>query len=249
MEEELNLNPDTVSLLTETIEASLKRPKYSKDGKPSNNKQNASNTKSKPVVYRKTTREASVSKLRPGTSTASHQIKSRSAGKLNTNPKTQNKKRSSDGQLKQQTGSDQTFDTQGVTKKREDHTDLQQERSTLQQAILALGGSKNDLDLIQGEASESEVDGDASVSKSTGSKELKNELLRYVQELGIMEVPREIQEVSESEEHEVSSNPRNTKSKASETILTDLSLLQKPRNGRTKPVYVCSFIFSPMPAW
>ncbi|KAL8882015.1 MAG: hypothetical protein Q9198_000900 [Flavoplaca austrocitrina] len=233
MEEELNLNPDTVSLLTKTIEASLKRPKFSKNGKPLNNKHNGSNTKCKPVVDRKTNREASVSKLRPGTGTASQQINSRSAGKLSTNPKAQNRKRSSDGQLKQQSG--QTFDTQGVTKTREDHTDLLQERSALQQAILALGGSKNDLDLIQGEASESEVDGDASVSKSTGSKELKNELLRYVQELGIMEVPREIQEVSESQEHEISSNPRNTKSKASETILTNLSLLQKPRNGRTKP--------------
>lgn len=247
MEGESNLNPDTSSLVTKTFEASLKRPKYSKKGKPPNNKQNAANTKSKPVVDRKTNREASMSKLRPGNSTASHQIESRSAGKLNTNPKTRNKKRSSDGQLKEQSG--QTFNTKGVTNTREDHTDLQQERSTLQQAILALGGSKNDLDLIQGEASETEVDGDASVSKTTGSKELKNELLRYVQELGIMEVPQEIQEVSKSEEHEISSNPRNTKNKASETIPTDLSLLQKPRNGRTKPVYVCSFILNPMPAW
>ena len=245
MEQDSNLNPDPVSLFTNRTGASLEEPKSSKNSKLPNNKRNAWNTKSKPVVNSKTNRGASVLECRLGINKAAHQTKSRLVGKSNRNPETRSKKRSSDGQLKEP--SSHTIHTNDVTKTREDCTNLHHKDSTLQQDILALGGSKDDLDLIEGEASESEVDGEAFVPKITASKELRNELLRYVQELGIKEVPREAQEDSGSEEHETKSLPRNAKSTASETMSTDLSLLQTPRNGTTKPVCVCIFVLNLVP--
>ncbi|KAL8670042.1 MAG: hypothetical protein Q9168_005403 [Polycauliona sp. 1 TL-2023] len=249
MDRELRFNPDTVSSLAERIEASLKKAKNGKSEKlRSNNKQKANSTENKPGIDSKVKGKGPIAKDRPETGVTPQKVKEKDAGriktdlekvkigseKLKTGSETRGKKRSSDGRLKQ--SSNGGTHTNGVATVGDSHTDVPGEPSNLEQDILALGGSKDDLDLIEGDASDSEIDGDAFPSKPTAYKGLQKDLLRFVQELGIKEVPREADEVSESEARENDSDLRTAENKASETAM-DTSSLPKPRQVKAMPVY------------
>ncbi|KAL8997527.1 MAG: hypothetical protein Q9169_003222 [Polycauliona sp. 2 TL-2023] len=236
MERELSLNPDAVSSLATRIEASLKKAKDGKSDKLRSNKQKVSRTESKPKNNGKVTAKASVPKHRPKSSAKPERTKENTAGKVKTDLEARGKKRSSDGKLKQLSNGESH--TNGVATAREGDADPHGERSNLEQEILALGGSKDDLDLIEGDASESEIDGDAITSKAPVSKGLNKELLRFVKELGIKEMPQDVEELSESEDYENDSALQNTKSNASETARIETSSLQKPGQGKAKSVYV-----------
>lgn len=238
MEQGLSLNPDMMSSLANKIEASLKQAKNGRNGKFSKkNKPESSSTERKPVMDSEINGKASVPKYRLETSATTHGAKGRAARTLNSGSENRGKKRSSDGQLKEP--NNREFRTNGAATTRESHANLSGERSALEQDVLALGGSKDDLDLVKGDASESEIDGDASTSKAPASKGLKKELLRFVQELGIKEVPLEAQEDSGLDEQEHGSALRNTKSKAPETTRVEMSALQRSKPGKAMPLFVC----------
>ncbi|KAI4261793.1 MAG: hypothetical protein L6R42_003017 [Xanthoria sp. 1 TBL-2021] len=235
MEQELSLNPDTVSSLANQIEASLKKVKNGRNGKLSKNKQNSSSTERKPVIDGEIDGKASVPKNGPETGAPTHGAKGRAGGTPNTGSETRCKKRSSDGQLKEP--SNREVRPNGAATTRESHANRSGKRSTLEQDVLALGGSKDDVDLIEGYASVSEIDGDASTSKAPTSKGLKKELVRFVQELGIKEAHQEAQEDSELDEHENESALRNTKSKPPETTRAEMSALRKSKSGKAMPLF------------
>lgn len=237
MEQELSLNPDTVSLLANKIKAGLNKAKDVRNGKLPENKQKATSTERKHVIDSESNGKASGPRHPPKTNNTLRGAKGRVARIPNTGSETRGKKRSRDGQLKEPTHGE--IRTTGVATTRKSVANLTGERSDLEQDILALGGSKDDLDLIEGDASESEIDGDASTSKAPTSKGLKKELLRFVQELGIKEVPQEAKEGSELDEHETDSALRSEKSKAPKTARVEMSALPRSKPGEGMPIFVC----------
>lgn len=71
-------------------------------------------------------------------------------------------------------------------------------RAQIEEEILALGGSKEDLDLVADVASESELEGDKPFKAPRNN--LKKELKKFVQDIGIQTVHYESSESKEEEE-------------------------------------------------
>ncbi|KAL8936601.1 MAG: hypothetical protein Q9216_004844 [Gyalolechia sp. 2 TL-2023] len=196
----LDLKPDAVSSLTKIIEANLSktqngkpppRKKTTLDGKDHDRPRNQIERKSFKPKHRQ--EEISSSKKRTGTADPDF------------NPR--GKKRLRDGQVKDSADTNQLKSASKVKGRRnKDFVD----HSRLEQEILALGGTKDDLKLIEDGLSDSEFEGGTSNSETPAARGLKKELLRLVQELGIEKVSREVDEASESDQDRSDTDIKNT---------------------------------------
>lgn len=111
-------------------------------------------------------------------------------------PKEQHgKKRLRDGQVKEP----RSVETKGNASKARSKEDRNRasSRAQIEEEILALGGSKEDLDLVADLASESELEGDEP-SKAPRNN-LKKELMKFVQDIGIQTAHYELSELEDGE--------------------------------------------------
>ena len=233
MEQEFALKPDAVSSLANRIEANLKK---SKNGKPTKIGQTTPSTKGKPVIKEKPNRGASVPKCRSEPSATLRGNGDKAVGKPKSNPDVRGKKRQRDGQLKEPSNGNLHISSKTTTKGSHDKAD----KASLEQELLAVGGSKDDLDLIEGYASDSEIEGDASTLRNPTSKGLEKELQRFVQELGIKDVPQEVQDDSNLEVDEDESAVPNIGDKAPETSIKATLAPQRTKHGKAFPSFVCT---------
>lgn len=106
------------------------------------------------------------------------------------------KKRLRDGQVKEP----RSVETKGNASKAKSKEDRNgaPSRAQIEEEILALGGSKEDLDLVADVASESELEGDKP-SKAPRNN-LKKELMNFVQDIGIQTAHYESSESEDEEE-------------------------------------------------
>lgn len=106
------------------------------------------------------------------------------------------KKRLRDGQVKEP----RSVDTKGNGSKASSKEDRNAapSRAQIEEEILALGGSKEDLDLVADVASESELEGDK--PSKAPRNDLKKELMKFVQDIGIQTVNYESSESEEGKE-------------------------------------------------
>ncbi|KAL8766349.1 MAG: hypothetical protein Q9209_006876 [Squamulea sp. 1 TL-2023] len=232
MEHDFPLKPETVSSLASKIEANFKNHKYERVPQK---KQEASSTKRKTASESGMNGRIPVPKTGPKTNGTPRKAGSSEVRKPNLGPEARGKKRLRDGQLKDP--SDRELRTNGTFTTQENGQNTIGAQAILEQEILALGGSKEDLELIKGDASDSEIEANASTSKDPASKALKKELLRFVQDLGITEALQEDQADSESGEGEVQSTVQDTKSKVAGASNKETPVLQKSRNGKAMPNY------------
>lgn len=70
-----------------------------------------------------------------------------------------------------------------------------------------------------------------------------------MQELGITEVPQEVQEDSDSGRGEIQSNVQDMMSKVPEASNKEKPILPKPKNGKAMPSYVCILACELSPGW
>ncbi|KAL8729892.1 MAG: hypothetical protein Q9166_004449 [cf. Caloplaca sp. 2 TL-2023] len=226
MEQELDLKPEAVSSLAEKIGANLKK---TNNGKWPNKKQRTSGPTN--TTGSKKDRKANGSKPdgRPETDITPHENGGIEKRSISLDLQSQGKKRTRDGQLK--ASSNGKVHVSGTTTGHETHKFTPEEPSNLKQEILALGGTKDDLKLIEVDASDSEIEGDASASKEPASNGLKKELSRLVQELGIEKVPPKV----DDESGEDGSAAQDIRSKPSETMRRKMAISQTPKSGKPRP--------------
>ncbi|KAL8820093.1 MAG: hypothetical protein Q9223_001616 [Gallowayella weberi] len=220
MEQELDLKPQTLSLLTSRIEGDLKN-KTSR--KFSQNKPNVSSKNRKTGIEKREKVKISRPNRQSNTVATPDGAERNVDLKATPGPRLQGKKRLRDGQLKET--SNGKLRTNPTIKTAPSHKDITLELSTLEQEILALGGSKDDLELVENQASESELEGDTSASRPG----LEKELLRFVRELGVDKVPQEAEEESESGQDE---DGKNTRSKAPEITPSERVAPQTSKSGK-----------------
>ena len=108
------------------------------------------------------------------------------------------KKRLRDGHVKESRSADTKGNGGKVTFKGDGNG--APSRAQIEEEILALGGSKDDLDLVADVASESELEGDK--PSKVPRNDLKKELMRFVQDIGIQTVNYETSESEDAEEEE-----------------------------------------------
>ncbi|KAL8839418.1 MAG: hypothetical protein Q9170_001758 [Blastenia crenularia] len=188
----VDLKPDTISLLTSRIEANLKN---SHNGKSLPKTKKTLGTGNKDQIQKKAAKLPKLSKqihLQEPAST-----NQQGDGDRDTSSKPRGKKRLGDGKVKNITPPNSNSNGVGEVEQSSNQTSVGQRR--LEQEIMALGGSKDDLKLIEDGESESEIEGGASVGKPA-AKGLKKELLNLVQELGIEKVSQEVDEESASDD-------------------------------------------------
>ncbi|KAI4126062.1 MAG: hypothetical protein LQ338_003950 [Usnochroma carphineum] len=225
-EDDLVFKPDAISSLTKKIEANLKS---TQNGKLLQRKGN----KPKEVGKKQAQKEGGKRSTpidREGPKPA-HNAQNGITGQSST---AQGKKRSRDGLLKDSKRA--TSQPNGVQKSTKTHNLDPEQRSKLEEEVLALGGTKDDLKLIEDDLSESEFEGDAP-SKQPALKGLKKELLHLVQELGIEKVPQEADEDSESGQDEGNAAALGRKNTVSETPGGDASMPQTIKSRKGFPQY------------
>lgn len=106
------------------------------------------------------------------------------------------KKRLRDGQVKEARSVESKGDASKARSKKD--TNGAPSRAQIEEEILALGGSKEDLDLVADVASELELEG-TKPSKAPRN-DLKKELMKFVQDIGIQTVNYESSESEDEEE-------------------------------------------------
>lgn len=106
------------------------------------------------------------------------------------------KKRLRDGQVKEQRSTETIGNGNRATSK-EDRNGAPS-RAQIEEEILALGGSKEDLDLVADIASESELEGDK--PSKAPRNDLRKKLMRFVEDIGIQTVNYETSESEDGEE-------------------------------------------------
>lgn len=222
----LDLKPDTISLLTKKIEANLKNG-------------HGKNAREKAQLSGKNGRKESSQKGTAQSNLVSKKNKSqgKSAEADPQNPILRGKKRLRDGRLKVSSHLKPGFDgADKGTKKSLGGTDSSLD---LEKEILALGGSKDDLKLIEDATSGSEIDGDAPGSKKPALNGLEKELRRYVKELGIDEVSQELDEdpTLELEEEEPAVENKADKETAS---------TRSAKAGMIPSQLVCAIMLAPL---
>lgn len=184
--QELDLELDIISSLTKKIEANLKS---GPNGKLPEKNKSIANSRGNDTVPKKLKKDSKPSLERD---TAVSPLKDGESVTPILNARS--KKRLSDGQLKN-IAHENTY-VNGTKKITKSHRKQSAEHPRLESEILELGGSKDDLALIKDVVSESEFEADANGFKNPESKDLKKELMRVVQELGIDKVTPESDEAS-----------------------------------------------------
>ncbi|KAL8951831.1 MAG: hypothetical protein Q9222_002220 [Ikaeria aurantiellina] len=117
--------------------------------------------------------------------------------------------------------------------------------STLEQDVLALGGTKDDVRLVQNEPSDSEMEGGSTTTKQPPPKELKKDLRRFIQELGIDKVaPPTNEEPDGDSEKDVPITPVADEN-SSESLKKSMDKSQKLARGNTDSRYQVE----PHPDW
>ncbi|KAL9000060.1 MAG: hypothetical protein Q9188_005753, partial [Gyalolechia gomerana] len=221
----LELKPDTVSLLTKTIEANLKN---TQNGKLPPRKKNTITGNHYDRPQKKT--EGKTYKPKP------HQkdVPSSKKPTVTADPdsKPRGKKRLRDGQVK--SSANAISQPNNALKSRNEGS---VDHARLEQEILALGGSKDDLKLIQDGASESEFEGGTSSSEKPAAKGLKKELLRLVQELGIEKVSQGVDKSFESDQDGINSDIQNTAMIGVQPARKEKSNSQPKQSGKSESQY------------
>lgn len=229
----LEFKPDTVSLLTKTIEANLKN---TQNGKLPQRKKNTitgndydrPQKKTEGKTYRPKPHQKDVPSNKKPTVTADPDSKPRG------------KKRLRDGQAKSST--DAISRPNNALKLKLSPNEGSVDHARLEQEILALGGSKDDLKLIQDGASESEFEGGTSSSEKPAAKGLKKELLRLVQELGIEKVSQGVDETFESDQDGINSDIQNTAMTGVQPERKEKSNSQPKQSGKSESQYVSQLV-------
>ena len=176
-EEDFNLRPDALSALTKNIEANLKNAKSKVP--PQNRLKNG-------VLISGNAKYLSNGKISQKYSSSKVPL--------------QGKKRVQGGQLKEPGHPVRKPGNHTPNKRTE--VRLLSERSQLEEEILALGGTENDLKLVADLASDSEIEGDLLESKSSAPDGLRKDLSGLIQELGIKRLAPNDSDIETSREEQ-----------------------------------------------
>ncbi|KAI4290289.1 MAG: hypothetical protein L6R35_000424 [Caloplaca aegaea] len=214
--EDLTLNPDTISSLTKNIEVNLKNTQTGwlpKSQRAQRNARGQNGSRNNPVQNSELLDEQA---FEPAQKKEIKEPESKSQGK----------KRLHNGQPKD--ASHIVPRVYGVQRSQGSLKGKSDEHTRLEQEILALGGSKEDLKLIEQATSESELEDGTSRDEKSNSKGLKKELLQLVQELGIQQASREVDESLESGQDDGGNGDTNRAKggKMSDAIRKDTDVVQ-----------------------
>ncbi|KAL8705287.1 MAG: hypothetical protein Q9201_001574 [Fulgogasparrea decipioides] len=213
-DQNLDLDWEAISSLTKKIEANLKNGQHTKVAL----KNQVRSSKGNKIGAQKS---ASSTDDQPLGMTTLHTIKGNGTQRADA----RGKKRLRDGQVKDLNHEKhQVNGTEKTQKNRGKHT---VEQSSLENEVLALGGSKDDLKLIGGVESESEFESVAPRTKNRDPKGLKKELLRFVEDLGIEKVSPASDEDSISEPNDDGLVEQHTPSKFPEAMIEKNSVGSK----------------------
>lgn len=175
-----NFDIDAVRTLTEKIQGGLKTQSTGSVLGKSSAKLKSSNGSTKSKSGGKKSRAPLSNPSSNGKTTAV-----KKAEHTVTSKQTQGKKRSRDGNFKDDTYSNNNADVNSIKLGRRAPKSTANENSKIEDEIRALGGTEEDLDLIQNALSESEMEGeDPQESKPLGSS-LNKETLQLVRQLGV----------------------------------------------------------------
>lgn len=230
--QDLYLNPDTLSLITKKIEANL-RDSQTEQAPPRT--KDTSEIRKQNQVQKKIVTSSKPNRQQDPVS--AHKKENKTAV---SDSKPQGQKRLRDGQLKDSVFvRSQPNGAQNRQKSRHVHS---LERSRLEQEILALGGSKDDLKLIEEEESRSEFEGGASGSEKPATGGLKKELLQLVRELGIEKVSKEVDEGSESDQNKTEPDTHNVDVVSTKSLGKDGSNSQPKQPGKKESQFVRTLV-------
>ncbi|KAL8686978.1 MAG: hypothetical protein Q9218_006726, partial [Villophora microphyllina] len=188
----LELKPDTISLLTKKIEANLKN---GQNGQTLRKKQNPVKTGGKNTAQKKS-------------ADSNHRLDNKTSQtkslEIAAHDPPRGKKRLRDGQLKASSNGKPPI--KGAEKAAKKSYTGTQANLDLEREIIELGGSKDDLKLIEDAESGSEIAGNTPSSEKPALNGLEKDLLRYVKELGIDQVSQVSEEdpISEQDDDDAS---------------------------------------------
>ncbi|KAL9595138.1 MAG: hypothetical protein Q9219_006626 [cf. Caloplaca sp. 3 TL-2023] len=221
----LDLKPDAISSLTKKIETNLKK---SQPGKLPPKAKRISEAGKRGRVPEKTGKSSEPNGQQHPVPTFKQDAKTPAPG-----PKPQGKKRSRDGKVKDQTQSKSELNDAPPKSKTEKQDGL--DRARLEQEILALGGNKDDLKLIEGADSGSEYEGGIAGPEKPARKGLKKELLQLVQELGIENAAKTLNECSGSDSDKDSSDVHGSGVGVVKTLAKEATIFK--RAGKMTPQF------------
>lgn len=237
--EDLIMNPNAVSSLTKKIEVNLKntqseRLPQGQKGQGSARGQNGGREKM-----------VQSSRLIDGQSPEAAQTKMN--GILHSKP--QGKKRLRDGRLKE---SAHTLPRpNGIQQKQEGLKSNSEEHTRLEEEILALGGSKEDLKLIEDAESESELEAGTTTDEKPKSQSLKKELLQLVKELGIQQAFQDVDESPESDQDEnrVADQAEEKRMTDAPRKVTDVTQAKNAKGGASEYVRILTLFAATSDPW
>lgn len=226
--EDLIMNPNALSSLTKKIEVNLKntqseRLPQGQKGQSSARAQNGG-------------RKKTVQSSRPIDGQNPEAAQTKVNGILQSKP--QAKKRLRDGRLKE---SAHTLPRpNGIQQKQASLKSNSEEHTRLEEEILALGGSKEDLKLIEDAESESELEAGTTTNEKPKSKSLKKELLQLVKELGIQQASQDVDESPESDQDEnrVADQAEEKRMTDAPRKVTDVTQAKNAKGGASEYVRI-----------
>ena len=192
-------NADTLERLTEKIASKIKKPNnstVSKAGKAELKKNRPEHVGSKQELSNKAKAPRPIFAVQSnGTTPATKVIETASRPKPG-----QGKKRLRDGRVKTTSSAGKGNDVNNIKLGPRPEKTLLPEKSNIEDDIEALGGTKDDLDLIADVPSDSEIEGDTTGFDGASGGSLTTELQKLVRQLGVDKVAqKEILKPSSSE--------------------------------------------------
>ena len=197
-----HFNSDTLERLTQHIASKIKKPdsgtgSKARNVKPKKNK--LDHSESQRELSNKAKASTSIATVQSiGTSPATEPIETASRSKSD-----QGKKRLRDGRVKATGSVRRRDDVNNIKLGSRQENPLLPERGNIQDEIEALGGTKDDLELIADVQSDSEIEGDTTGLDGASGGSLTKELQKMVRQLGVDKAAqKEILEPQNSEEEE-----------------------------------------------
>lgn len=210
------IDPSTLQHLTKTIEGNLKKP-VGKPPKPP--RQPRAKREQKPIEPDHRSKNLS-----------SVAVKSSSGSK---DQDARKKKKPEGGKNEKSADIRSSVNTIKLGSKPENH--VLANKSRLEEEVLALGGGKDDFDLIADVESESEMEETSAPASNRLQHGLKKDLHRLVMDLGISNLEkRELSSSSEAEDPQDRSTERRTTAHQAQGIPSMKAMKKQPRNVAAK---------------
>ena len=244
-----DLNPDALLSLTQKIETNLKKPDKGAVSKAAPARPQANKLRKEKANGE--LNRSSGPKARPKEQSNG---KSPSIGKQKPAPtpkSSQGKKRLRDGQVKEPGFVKSGDYVNGIKLGTGTQKPAAENNAEIEEDIQALGGTKDDLDLVADAPSDSEMEGEAAEVGETSGRDLRKELQQLVRQLGVDKRPqKDLSETTDTEDEGEVQNPEprnHTGGKVAPPVVNGM----KPETKAAKPSGKgqMSLAFPPQSEW